>query len=316
MSVMKSSIPTIALPGLKRDVSRLILGTDYFKPEIMEQIAPIMDEFVAHGGNTFDTAKIYSGGESEKALGQWIRERNNRDKVNVWTKGAHHDANGPRVTPEKIYEDFMISLERLQMDYVDMYALHRDDPSVEVGPIIEALNEHIEAGRTLAIGASNWSYERLQEANDYAASHGLVGFSFSSPNFSLARAKEPFWAGCVSVDDDTWAWHNRTKLPVLSWSSQARGFFSGRFTPDNHENADLVRVFYSDDNWARQRRASELAKEKGVTTIQIALAYVLNQPFPTCALIGPANSDEMRSCAEASRLALTPEEIRWLETGE
>jgi aryl-alcohol dehydrogenase-like predicted oxidoreductase len=304
---------TITIPGLKREVSRLILGTDYFKPELMERIAPIMDEFAALGGNTFDTAKVYAGGESEKALGQWIRERKQREQINVWTKGAHHDAAGPRVRSDAIYEDLMLSLENLQLDYVDMYALHRDDPSVEVGPIIEALNEHIEAGRMLAIGASNWSHQRLQEANDYASKHGLIGFAFSSPNFSLARPNEPFWSGCVSVDDETWAWHNVSKLPILSWSSQARGFFSGRFTPQDRSNADLVRVFYSDDNWARQRRAAELAEQKGVTPIQIALAYVLNQPFPTCALIGPANLEELRSCRDASRLTLTPEEIKWLE---
>ncbi len=311
--VQQRTIDTIDLPGVSRGVSRLILGTDYYAPEIMERIAPIMDEFVAIGGNTFDTGRIYGGGKSEAALGQWIRERGNRDRVNVWTKGAHHDADGPRVNKAAIDDDMERSLEALQLDFVDLYALHRDDPDVEVGPILEALNAHIEAGRAKAIGASNWSYQRLQEANDYAAAHGLVGFSFSSPNFSLARANEPFWKGCVSVDDETWAWHRDTQLPLLSWSSQARGFFSGRFTPDNRENADLVRVFYSDDNWARQRRASELAAEKGVTTIQIALAYVLNQPFPTCALIGPANLDELHSCRDASFLTLTEEEIRRLE---
>lgn len=307
------NLDSIRLPGVALGVSRLVLGTDYYAPDIMERIAPIMDEFVALGGTTFDTGRIYGGGKSEAALGQWIRMRGNREQVNVWTKGAHHDANGPRVDKEGIDSDLEQSLETLQLDYVDLYALHRDNPEVPVGPILEALNAHIEAGRVRAIGASNWSHERLQEANDYAAAHGLVGFSFSSPNFSLARANEPFWAGCISIDDEAWAWHKESQLPIFSWSSQARGFFSGRFTPENRENADLVRVFYSDDNWARQRRASELAKGKGVTTIQIALAYVLNQPFPTCALIGPANLDELHSCFEASRLRLTEEEIRFLE---
>lgn len=313
---MAEQIAGIRLPGVEKQVSRLILGTDYYKPEIMDRIAPIMDEFVALGGTTFDTARIYAGGESEKALGLWIRERGNREKVNVWTKGAHHDQHGPRVNKAAIDEDLERSLEALQVEYVDMYALHRDDPNVEVGVILEALNAHIESGKVRAIGASNWTFRRLQEANDYAAAHGLVGFSFSSPNFSLARAKEPYWAGCVSVDDETWAWHLGSKLPLLSWSSQARGFFSGRFTPDNRENADLVRVFYSDENWARLARAEALAKRRDVTTIQIALAYVLNQPFPTCALIGPANTDELRSCFEAARLTLSAEEVRELEGRE
>src|SRR5690606_13555975 len=119
----------------------------------------------------------------------------------------------PRVNKAAIDEDLERSLEALQVEYVDMYALHRDDPNVEVGVILEALNAHIESGKVRAIGASNWTFRRLQEANDYAAAHGLVGFSFSSPNFSLARAKEPYWAGCVSVDEETWAWHLGSKLP-------------------------------------------------------------------------------------------------------
>lgn len=306
----------IGIPGLKRNVSRLILGTDYYSPSIMDRIAPIMDEFVALGGNTFDTAHIYAGGASERAIGQWVRERNLRHEINLWTKGAHpHRDSGPRVHPEAIELDLMQSLDRLQTDFVDMYALHRDDPNVPVGSIMEALNKHLEAGRILAVGASNWTHERLQEANDYAEAHGLIGFSFSSPNLSLARANEPFWPGCVSADDRTTAWHTRLQLPLLSWSAQARGFFSGRFTPDDASNADIVRVFYHEDNWERLRRAETLAARKGCTTIQIALAYVLHQPFPTCALIGPANTAELRSCNEAAGLRLAPEDVQWLERG-
>jgi aryl-alcohol dehydrogenase-like predicted oxidoreductase len=108
-------------------------------------------------------------------------------------------------------------------------------------------------------------------------------------------------------------WYAAHQLPLLSWSSQARGFFSGRFTPENRDNADLVRVFYSDDNWERLNRAKELAKKKDVTTIQIALAYVLSQPFPTCALIGPRNEEEMRSCQHGAGIKLSAEELAWLD---
>ncbi|WP_199614301.1 aldo/keto reductase [Paenibacillus alkalitolerans] len=304
----------IQIPGLERDVSRLILGTDYYKPEILDRIGPIMDAFVSIGGNTIDTAEIYGGGESEKALGMWLRESKNRNVVNVWTKGAHpHGNSGPRVYPQAIREDISVSLDRLQLEYVDLYALHRDDPGVPVGPIVEVLNELIESGLVRAIGVSNWTHQRIQEANDYAKDHGLVGFSFSSPNLSLARANEPFWTGCISVDDEAIRWHTQSQLPLLSWSAQARGFFSGRFRPDVRDDANIVRVFYSDDNWERLRRAEQLAKEKGMTTIQIALAYVLNQPFPTCALIGPGNLDELHSSHQGSQLVLTPEEMGWLD---
>ncbi len=288
-------------------------GTDYFKHDSYEKAAANLDAFLAIGGNSLDSAHVYCGGQSEEVIGRYMRERGNRDQLVILTKGAHHDARGPRVTPEAIRHDLSVSFERLQTDYIDMYALHRDDPSVPVGPIVEALNEPIRAGTVGAIGVSNWTWQRIQEANDYAAANGLTGFAFSSPNLSLAKPNEPFWAGCVSADAETCAWHERTQMPLLSWSSQARGFFTGRFSPDVRDNADLVRVFYSDGNWERLERAKRLAAEKKVTMIQIALAYVQNQPFPTCALIGAQSLEELRSCDEGSRIRLTREELAWLD---
>jgi aryl-alcohol dehydrogenase-like predicted oxidoreductase len=126
-------------------------------------------------------------------------------------------------------------------------------------------------------------------------------------------AKEPFWADCVSVTPEDRKWYEKTQLPLFSWSSQARGFFSGRFHPEDTSNADMVRVFYSDENFEKLRRAEKLGERKGVTAIQIALAYVLHQPFPVVALIGPANLDELNSCLEAERLTLTPSEMDWLD---
>lgn len=302
----------IDIPGVSFPISQLIMGSDYFSPEKIDYVSEMLDAYVAIGGNAIDTAHIYVGGNSEKAIGMWHQRRGNRKDIAIWTKGAHPNADGPRVNPQAIYEELMISLDRLQTDYVDLYALHRDDPQVEVGPIIEALNEHIEAGRVHAIGVSNWTWQRIHEANEYAASHGLIGFSFNSPNLSLAKAQEPYWRGCISADEDTLAWHRKVQLPLLSWSAQARGFFTGRFSPDRPDNPELVRVFYNDANWERYRRAERMAEEKGLHTIQIALAYVLNQSFPACAIIGPQNEAEMKSCGEGAAVQLTPAEMAWL----
>ncbi|MDQ0173636.1 aldo/keto reductase [Paenibacillus tundrae] len=305
----------ITIDGAGKRISRLIKGTDYFVHDAYEKVAANMDAFLSIGGNTVDTAHIYCGGQSEEVLGRYMQERGNRDEIVILTKGAHHNQDGPRVNPDAIRSDLLTSLERLQTPHVELYALHRDDPNVAVGVILEALNEHIEAGKIGAIGASNWTWQRLEEANTYAASHGLKGFTFSSPNLSLAKANEPFWAGCVSADAETLAWHERTQLPLLSWSSQARGFFTGRFTPEVRDNADLVRVFYSDGNWERLHRAEQLAAAKNTTPIQIALAYVLNQSFPTCALIGAQNQAELLSCDEGSRISLSTQEVNWLDLG-
>ncbi|GGF96491.1 aldo/keto reductase [Paenibacillus abyssi] len=304
---------TLHIDGLNQGVSRLIMGSDYFAPEVYDLVSTNLDAFVSIGGNTIDTAFVYCGGKSEQAIGMWVEERKNRKEINLWTKGAHPNKDGKRVNPEAIREELMISLDRLRTDYVDLYALHRDDTDIPVGVILEALNEHVEAGRILAFGASNWSWQRLQEANAYAEQHGLRGFSFNSPNLSLAKAKEPYWHDCVSVDQEILEWHECTGMPIFSWSSQARGFFTGRFSPDDHSDADLVRVFYNDENWERYRRAEQLGKEKGVATIQISLAYVLNQSFPTAAIIGARNEAEMVSCRDAALIELTNEEIRWLD---
>lgn len=303
----------INIPGAGKPVSRLIKGSDYFRHDNYETVARNLDAYLAIGGNTIDSAHIYCGGQSEEVLGRYISERGVRDQVVILTKGAHHDKNGPRVDKASIDSDLNTSLERLRTGFIELYALHRDNPNVPVGPIIDTLNAHIEAGRIGTIGASNWTWQRLEEANEYAAKHGLVGFSFSSPNLSLAKAKEPFWAGCVSADAETCRWHERTGMPLLSWSSQARGFFTGRFTPEVRDNDDMVRVFYSDDNWERYRRAERLAAEKGVTTIQIALAYVLNQPFPAAALIGAQNPEELLSCEAGEKLELSRAELDWLD---
>jgi 1-deoxyxylulose-5-phosphate synthase len=137
--------------------------------------------------------------------------------------------------------------------------------------------------------------------------------SCNSPNLSLAKPNEPRWAGCISADADYIAWHERSNLPLLSWSSQAGGFFTGRFAPDKLDDQEAVRVYYSDANWKRYRRAAELAEAKGVTANQIALSYVLHQPFPTCAIIGPNRVEELHSSAEALGVELSPQEILWLD---
>ncbi|WP_159886233.1 aldo/keto reductase [Paenibacillus puerhi] len=303
----------IQIAGVSKPVSRLIKGSDYFRPDVYGKVCDNLDAYLEIGGNTIDTAYIYCGGESEKVIGRYMRERNNRDQLVILTKGAHHNQDGPRVNKAAIDADLKESLERLQTDSVELYALHRDDENVPVGEILEALNAHLEAGRVQSIGASNWTWRRIAEANEYAASHGLTGFSFSSPNLSLAKVNEPFWPGCVSADEATCDWHERTGMPLLSWSSQARGFFTGRFTPEVRDNAELVRVFYNDANWERLARAEQLAATKGASVIQIALAYVLQQPFPTCALIGAQNLAELKSCEEGAGIKLTAAEREWLD---
>src|SRR5665811_1026415 len=100
--------------------------------------------------------------------------------------------------------------------------------------IVEALNEEASAGRIKAFGGSSWTHQRIAEANAYADAHELLPFSVSSPNLALAVPNEPMWTGCVSIagDADAQAWYQQTRLPIFAWSSQARGFFTGRYAPE------------------------------------------------------------------------------------
>ncbi|MFC5468514.1 aldo/keto reductase [Cohnella suwonensis] len=302
----------IRIQGVDKKISRLFMGTGDLR-KLEEPQRQMLDAYIQAGGNAFDTAHQYRG--KELVLGQWLAETKLRDRLVILTKGAHHDdgSPGPRVNPQAIRKDLTESLERLGTDYVDLYALHRDDPTVAVGPIMEELNEHLQAKKIRAIGASNWSHRRIQEANDYAAARNLTGFSFSSPNLSLAKPLEARWAGAISADEQACEWHAKTQMPLLAWSAQAGGFFSGNFTPDDRSDEEMVRVYYSDDNWERHRRAAKLAEEKGVTAIQIALSYVLYQRFPTCAIIGPRNPEEFHSSIRSMNLELTPAEVDWLD---
>ncbi|WP_432432780.1 aldo/keto reductase [Cohnella rhizoplanae] len=303
---------TISVAGLDQPVSKLILGSMLLNDERMDIAAELLDAYAAIGGNAMDTAQVY-GPRGMGAIGKWSAERGNRAGLVLIVKGAHHDEKGPRVTRSAVEADLAYSLGLLQTDYADIFMLHRDDPDKPVGEIVEMLQAPLEAGICRALGASNWTTARLAAANAYAAEHGLTGFACNSPNLSLAAANEPRWPGCVSTDADDLAWHARTQLPLLSWSSQAAGFFTGRYAPDRRDNEEIARVYYSDDNWERYRRASLLGETKGADANQVALAYVLHQSFPTCALIGPANADELRSSAKALDVSLTPGEIRWLD---
>ena len=295
------------IPGVPIPVSRLIIGCD--NQQTMPHAAAIFDDFFERGGNAFDTAYQYAAGLPERLLGRWIAQRGVRPQVVVTVKGAHT----PYCTPKYLDAQFNESLERLQIDYADVYLMHRDNLDVPVGEFVDVINEHHRAGRIKAFGGSNWSLARLREAEAYAAKKGLQKFTCVSNNFSLARMVSPVWTDCISATDPAFKkWMLDAGMSLLSWSSQARGFFTDRAHPDKKDDEEMVRCWYSEDNFQRRERAVELARKKGVEPINIALAYVLCQPFSTFALIGPRQISETVSSCGGLAVKLTPEEIKWL----
>lgn len=300
------------IDGLEKPVSRLVLGV---ANQTSWPYASVMfDDFFERGGNCFDSAYIYGKGRCEKMLGQWLKNRAIREQVVILDKGAHT----PDCNPEALKRQLLESLDRLQADYVDIYMMHRDNPDIPVGEFIAVLNELRDAGRLRIFGGSNWSIERITQANAWAAKHGMAGFSALSNNFSLAQMVKPTWPGCISSSDaQSRAWLTANQMPLMPWSSQARGFFTDYVRRnDIAEQEVMMRGWYSEENVKRRERANTMAQERGVPPIAIALAYVLCQPFPTFPLIGPRLLSEIRTSFAALTIELTPAELRWLNLEE
>ena len=295
--------------GIGKPISRVVMGSMLAGAQIyLPHISVLFDEYFARGGNCFDTAYIYGGGLSERLIGQWMKNRGIREDVVILDKGGHP----PYCCPEAITTQLMESLDRLQTDYIDIHMLHRDNLDIPASDFIDVLNEHKNAGRIRAFGVSNWCFARIEEANAYARSKGLTGFAVVSNNFSLARMVQPVWGGCIAASDpDSRAWFTETQMPLMAWSSLARGFFV-RGNPEDQTDPELVNSWYSEDNFQRLERVREMAARHRMSPISVALAYVLNQPFPVYALFGPATIEEMRTSLHALEVQLSPDELKWL----
>ena len=305
---------TTRFAPLDRDVGRLVLGTTWFEPSGQGAAGDVLDAFVELGGTIVDTAENYGRGKSELVIGRWLRDRGRRDRIVILSKGGHPYDGRSRIDPDSIREDLMGSLERLAVDTIDVYLLHRDDESVPVGPILDALNGHKAEGRIRTFGASNWSTPRLDEAAAYASAHGIEGFSSSSVQFALAEPAAPPWPLCISGrDGGSRTWYERTELPLFAWSSQAGGFFAA--TDHDPPDAEIERVYGTEANRARRRRAAELAGRLGVTAPEVALAWVAAQPFSIFPIVRTRRPAHLVECAAAVELRFDPETLRWLDVG-
>ncbi len=313
------------LPGIALEPSRIVLGSVFFGSDVSrEDSFAVMDAFAEAGGNFIDTAHVYAAwldygiGASERTIGEWIRARGNRERIVLATKGAH----SPIDAEEKVgmcsradlEEHLAESLDRLGLDRVDLYWLHLDEPTRPVGEIIESLADIQRSGRVRAYGASNWTTDRIQAANDYAREHDLVPFVASQPWFSLgAVAGGPSADGGADESSDALRqWHLSSGLPMIPYSSQANGYFGAENVAWAKGGFDgppkRATSFDSPANRSRLLRAIDLAGKKGCTANQIALAYLLNQPFPIFPIIGTSNPEHAREALGAVGIALDEDE--------
>ena len=292
--------------GVDRPVSRIVLGTSGMRS--YDQAAGLLDHYLAHGGNCLDTAPVYGNGTCEQVLGAWLRRHASRRPPILVGKGAHP----PNCRPEAVATDLAASLDRLGVERIHLYLLHRDDPDIPVAEWVDALQSEVDAGRIGAYGGSNWRRGRIDAANAYATRAGADGFVALSNHHSLAQMVEPLYPGCLAVDDDDIAWARQQGIALLPWSSQARGFFSD--TDRAQLDPNMHRCWHSPANIARRRRAEALARTLGVPAINIALAYVLADPN-TLPLIGPRDRTEAAVALRALDVELDDHTRRWLRDG-
>lgn len=312
------------IQGVELPVSKIIFGCAIEPMMRGEDVSELLDAAAKCGINTFDTARVYE--LSEKSLGAWVEKRKNREQVVIETKGGHPDGQNKRIHAKALKEDIETSLELLKTNYIDIYLLHRDDPDVEVGEIIETLNEYARNYRIRAFGGSNWTAQRLKEANQYAVEHNLQGFSVSSPHFGLARQCADLWGGgCTTITGDDMAedrqWYREEQMPIFAYSSLARGLMAGRVKSGQLEEGKkmldqfTIKGYWCEDNLERLRRAEKIAEEKQCTVAQLAVAWMFTQGLDVYAVLSSGNIKRLFSNTEAMGVEITEEEACWLNLG-
>lgn len=319
-------LPRHVLPHTDLEVSALCLGMAEFGTDIQNDAADhLAAAYLEAGGNFFDSAHCYAFwkegglGASERELGNVLRRlRGSADDpgVVIATKGGHPD-NGPQyrrpddfLSERVIAADIEDSLNRLGIERIPLFYLHRDDGKTPVGEIIEMLNREIARGRIAHIGASNWSVARIAGANAYAAAHGLHGFVASQTQWSLAQ---PTWTAGTDptvrfvTGEEEAAEYTRLGVPIVAYSATAGGFFAGR----GHDRGGYA----TPENRARYERAVALSKRIGGTPTQIALAYLMHQEGRVIPLFSTGNREHLAEAVGAAAVTLEPEQVRWLRDG-
>ena len=307
------------------EISVIGIGTAEFGGRHPEWLArDLLDAYVSIGGNLVDTARVYGdfvtprNGESEKIVGRWMEDRGNRREIFLSTKGGHpplDDMRRSRLSPEEIRNDMAASLEDLRTDHVDIYFLHRDDPSRPVGQIMETLHGLVEDGYTRMIGVSNWAPARIREANAWADAHGLTRLAANQPQFSLAEQRFFLDPTTRGMDAETWRMHRETGMPCFCFSSQAHGYFTRLDTRGEDSLTDnLRREFDCPENRAVLERIRAVRTETGLSAGSIALAWLTAQPFPTFPLVGASKVEHVLALREAGDAVLTGAQRDMLRT--
>ena len=301
-------------------VSRVCLGmmsfgNDSDRPWVLDEDAaePIV-RAAADGGIIFyDTADVYSRGASEVATGRLLGKMFRRDDVVVATKvfnsmGPGENSGG--LSRKHIMSGIDASLERLDMDYVDLYQIHRWDYRTPIEETMEALHDVVRAGKARYIGASSmfaWQFAKAQHAAD---AHGWTRFVSMQNHYNLVYREEEREMIPQCIDQG---------VGVIPWSPLARGLLAGSRTREGERrtvrsNSDAFGdTLYTERDFDAVDRAAEVAAERGVPTAQLALAWLMQRPGVTAPIVGATKPGHLQDALAAEELTLSDEEMRRLE---
>jgi len=297
-------------------VSRLCLGamtygSSKWRPWVLDEEAarPFFRRAIEAGINFFDTADMYSNGMSETVLGRSLREFTRRDDVVIATKVFFPTGPGPNdrgLGRKHIMLAVEASLRRLATDYIDLYQIHRLDPETPTEETLEALHDVVKSGKALYIGASSmyaWQFATMQSI---AASHGWTRFVSMQDHYNLVYREEEREMIPLCIDQG---------VAVIPWSPLARGFLAGNRArqTERARTDDFAHQYYGESDLEVAARAEELAKRRGVTSAQIALAWILHRPGVTAPIVGASKLEHLDQSIAAVELRLGEDEMRFLE---
>lgn len=312
----------------KLQVSSLIFGTTYLgNMEDPSEGCRQMDRYLELGGNCIDTARVYSNlapedkRPSEAVIGEWMKANGLRKEIVLSTKGGHPPygrMEESRLNRRELEYDLERSLEALQTDYVDIYWLHRDHLSCSLEEVMETLHSFVRQGLVKAVGASNWSFERIQKANSYAAAHGLTPFAASQVQWSLAATTPEIMGDntLVCVNSKNYRQYLEDGMPLFAFEAQAKGLFSklaaGEEALSPKSRARFLQRENREINLKKWEKVQELCRKYGVSPAVISLAYLTCNPLTAGAIIGCSSMQQLEDSMGAADFSLAPEEVEWL----
>jgi aryl-alcohol dehydrogenase-like predicted oxidoreductase len=294
-------------------VSEICLGTwTTFGGSLEDEAAiALVDAAFELGINFFDTANTYSEGHSEEVLGRALASRP-RDSYVLATKLRARAPDGGRgVSRAQVLHQIDQSLERLAAEFVDLYQCHWWDEDVPLAETLEAMTEIVEAGKVRYVGCSNWTGEQIQQAVDLARERGYVEIVSSQPEYSLLH-REP--------EEDVIPVSTANGISQIVYSPLAQGVLTGKYAPGESAGegtrasarAEWMEDF-EDGVLERVQRLRPIADRLGITTAQLALAWILREPNVASAIVGASRPEQLRDNAAAAGVELDDAMLREID---